>query len=142
MKNDKKDYNVPWYIFQGAHYPGMQVPEIEKAYNGIGPSWFTPWIRARLDALLSVFYFAVIIHDCDYEKGLSLWEKIRADFRFLLNMLCCVACQLYADNLNKAIRFAIYAAIIYILLLLFGRFAYWTDEKKGKKTSEQQNKNG
>jgi len=125
----KGEYRVARYILKGKYYPDMSYQETAEAYNGVGPAWFTPWIRKLLNVLLKVFRDAVIIHDCDYTKGFTLIDKRIADLRFFKNCLLCVVFKLYLRPV-KAIRFTIYSFLLYLAVKRGGAKAFWKGKEK------------
>ena len=39
---------------------------VMKAYNGIGPEWLDPVVRAKLDKWLDLYSLCAVIHDCRF----------------------------------------------------------------------------
>lgn len=130
MKNLKGEFSVNQYIDEGKFYPIMSYDEVREAFNGIGPEFFPPRIRELLDLCFMVFRDAVIIHDCDYQRGLTKEDKIEADLRFLKNMRLCVWHKHSIWQIAKMLRFFGYAKILYLFVRDFGDRAFFEGKLK------------
>lgn len=55
------------YYLRGVEvFVGKTAQELSKAFNGVGPEWFSPDARKVLDAISADIMPAVFIHDCEY----------------------------------------------------------------------------
>ena len=131
--NLKGIYTVSDYIDQGPYYPDMSWSEVDHAYNGVGPEKWPEHIREKLDEHLSMFRDAVVIHDCDYDRGLTEEDKRDADERFLRNCRRCVNHHVawYRHPLfwleKRAVAYALYLAV-----RDFGDSAFWAGKNRPK----------
>lgn len=109
------------------------APDVRaEAYNGVGPGWFPPTVRALLDR----HHFLLLpsrAHDVEYTYGLDEFDRKAADARFLRNAFA-VVWQAHGHQLPRLIfhvaRELIAAWLAYRALRRFGRLSFYWHRKR------------
>lgn len=128
--NLKGVYKVALWIDTGRYYDDMSWSEIDHAYNGMGAEWMPEAIREWLDEHFEIFRDAVIIHDCDYERGLTEVDKEDADKRLRRNMRRCIRHKVPIWRFLNRWRLYGEALLMYEAVHEFGDEAFWQGKRK------------
>lgn len=128
--NLKGIYQVAPYIDRGDYYDDMSWSEIDSAYNGIGAEWMPDEARELLDKWFTVFRDAIIIHDCDYQRSLTLEEKLADDVRLLRNMRRCIRHIIPFWHIFKRLELFSVADFFYVIVTKWGDDAFWQGKKQ------------
>ncbi|MPN23778.1 hypothetical protein SDC9_171171 [bioreactor metagenome] len=93
--------------------------------NGIGADWFPPWMRQLVGVICPSLIVISLPHDIEYYLGGGIRDRWVADWHFLGNGL---RMAWYVKSYKVAVK----AAVLWILLRLFGAAAFnW--KRKGAK---------
>jgi len=128
--NLKGEFKVASYIDQGLYYPYMSINEVDDAYNGMGAEWMNKEVREILDKWFHVFRDAVIIHDCDYDRGFTEEDRLESDKRIKWNMYRCIWHEIPWYRIGTVILLFSCVRIIYRVLQLKGAKAFWKNKIK------------
>lgn len=97
---------------------------LDTAYNGTGPEFLPPSIRAKLDEVTAPFLPAVMVHDVDYTRSDGSFASFsKANVRLLVN---CIKCAVDAKPWYHWRRYSLLleAVIIYRACSKFGWIAW------------------
>ena len=106
---------------------------MRREYNGIGPEFFPPELRAKVTAFLSIFEPAALIHDLRYSKSDGgRWAFNFANTEFLENCRVC-ADDRYSWWNWKRYRARVVARMLYDFVRGSKGWVAWTEAHRKRK---------